>query len=48
MLEVRLVDAAKAVPQFWGFSDAQLPPSSWETYCREKGCRPSWRSATGN
>jgi len=37
MLAIRSVDAAKAVPLFWGFDDVQLPPSRWETYCREKG-----------
>jgi hypothetical protein len=37
MLEVRLVDAAKAVPLFWDFDDAQPDPSSWEGYCRERG-----------
>ena len=37
MLKVLVVDAAKAVPLFWGFYDVQLAPSSWETFCREKG-----------
>jgi hypothetical protein len=37
MLEVRVVDAAKVVPLFWGFYDVQPAPSSWETFCREKG-----------
>ena len=37
MLEVRDADAAEVVSLYWGFDDVQLAPSSWESYCRERG-----------